>query len=145
MQPGQPFNPYKHFTGSWLPTWLLQRRELSPGAKLVYARLARYAGKRGVAYPRQSTLAEEIGLRERQVRTYLLELRKIGLIEARKSGTGKPSRYSFLTHLWMAGGEIRDRQDAAGQKPSDRKDAAGQNGSAIKGSRARPEESQYRG
>jgi len=136
MQPGERINPYRLFTGSFLPQWLLERRELSPGAKLVYARLARYAGKRGVAYPRQSVLAAEIGLRERQVRTYLAELRDCGLVAALKGSRGKPSRYYFLAHLWITGGiggtGKPDRQDAAGQRGSDRQDAAGQEITPLK-------------
>lgn len=126
------FNPYTQFTGSWLPTWLLQRRELSPGAKLVYARLARYAGKRGVAFPRHATMAAEVGLSERQVRTYLGELRDARLIYSVQSGRGKPARYFFLTHVWITG-QTRSsaRQDAAGQKASARQDAAGQKSVAI--------------
>lgn len=136
MQPGERINPYRLFTGSFLPTWLLERRELSPGAKLVYARLARYAGKRGVAYPRQPVLAAEIGLGERQVRRHLTELRKCGLVAVLKGSRGKPSRYFFLAHLWITGGiggtGNPDRSHPTGQRGSDRSHPTGQGNSALK-------------
>jgi len=125
-------NPYRMFTGSWLPTWLLERRELSPGAKLTYARLARYAGKRGVAYPRQATLAEEIGVEERRAQRFLLELRKLGLIFVRKSGRGKPARYWFLEHAWITGREFPDTTKSSGQSAPDTTPVSGQSTPALK-------------
>jgi hypothetical protein len=99
-------NPYRMFTGSWIPTWLLERRELSPGAKLVYARLARFAGKKGVAYPRQATLAAKVGLPMRTLQRYVFELREFRLIFVRQGGgkgQGRPARYFFLNHVWITG------------------------------------------
>jgi Helix-turn-helix domain len=136
MQPGQRINPYRLFTGSFLPTWLLERRELSPGAKLVYARLARYAGKRGVAYPRQLTLAREVGLGVRQVKRHIAELRRCELVAVALSGRGKPARYYFLGHLWITGGEVArenpDRPHVAPQKPSARTHVAPQETRPLK-------------
>lgn len=150
MDATRRINPFRMFSGSWLPSWLLERPEVSPGAKLVYARLARFAGKRGVAFPRQATLAREVGLRERQVRTYLAELRELKLIECARGGraaggASKVARYYFLAHLWITSGAFLDRQDAAGPNGLDRQDAAGPKTRPTKDARARPEESHRRG
>ena len=41
---GQPFNPYKLFVGIFIPEALVINPEVSPGAKLIFGQLARYAG-----------------------------------------------------------------------------------------------------
>ena len=41
---------------------LLQRNDLSLSAKLVLARLVRYAHKNGTAYPTQDRLAGDLGV-----------------------------------------------------------------------------------
>ena len=69
---GQPFNPYKLCPGSLIPEPICRYRGLSPGAKLIYGRLYRYAGKNGAAFPGIATLAEETGLGETQAREYVL-------------------------------------------------------------------------
>src|SRR5579871_3391036 len=74
FQPGQPFNPYRFFHGIFIPEALVRYGGLSPGAKIAYGRLVRYAGQDGECHPRQQTLAREIGVSDRQVRTYLQEL-----------------------------------------------------------------------
>ena len=41
---GQAFNPYKFFTGIFIPEQICRYKGLSTGAKLIYGRLCRYAG-----------------------------------------------------------------------------------------------------
>lgn len=108
------FNPYKHFTGSFLPNWLLERTEISQGAKLAYARLAQYAGENGEAFPKQDTLGSELGVSERSARNYLKELAEAQLIESVRRGLGKTNSYFFLTHDWMKGGFRSVRKDVSG-------------------------------
>ena len=47
LQIGQPFNPFKLFTGIFIPEALVRAKGVSPGAKLTYGRLSRYAGQDG--------------------------------------------------------------------------------------------------
>ena len=97
------FNPYKNFVGSFIPNCLLQYRELSSSAKLLWARLAQYAGENGYCYPSQQTLADELGLSERQVRNLLQELETKQFIY-RETPQGqdkvfhKTTRYYFILH-----------------------------------------------
>ena len=72
-------NPYRMFTGSFVPNWLLCRKELNPGDKVCYARLAQFAGKDGECFPEIPTLAEELGVSPRQVDRYLAVLMDIAL------------------------------------------------------------------
>jgi hypothetical protein len=119
-------NPWSQFVGCFLPNWLLERPELSLGAKVTYARLAQFAGRRGVAIVRRHVLAAKLASSERSVGTYLTELADNGLIESNRPGLGKPNRYRFLRHSWMQfradhdEPDIPDRQDLPIQSGKDR-------------------------
>ena len=94
-------NPYRLFVGAFIPNWLLQRQDMSHGAKLCYSRLAQYAGEKGVAFPAQATLADELGVSSRQIRNYLHELEAHHLIESEQRGLSATNLYYFLWHQWM--------------------------------------------
>jgi hypothetical protein len=64
---GRPFNPYRLFTGIFIPDGMVRSTIISAGAKLTYGRLLRYAGQDGKCYPAVETLAAEIGVSDRQV------------------------------------------------------------------------------
>ena len=62
-------NPRALFEGSVISDWLMLRTDISPGAKLCYARLAKYFDKdKGVAWPKIETLASQLGASGRQSR-----------------------------------------------------------------------------
>lgn len=90
------FNPYKLFHGIHIPDAVLGLG-VSLGAKVCYGVLAKMAGKRGVCWPRQSTIAESLMVGERQAMRYLDELEEFGLIERKQIGQGRPNRYYFLS------------------------------------------------
>lgn len=94
-------NPYRLWVGAFIPNWLLSRAEVSQGAKLCYARLSQYAGKDGVCYPSQETIADELGVSVRMVRRYVDELKHLKLIKIRQHGLQQPNQYLFLEHPWM--------------------------------------------
>lgn len=94
-------NPYYRDFGAFIPNWLLSRSEVSSGAKLCYARLVQYAGKNGSAWPKQDTLADELGIGVRNVQYLLKELIDLSLIHSTRQGKGLPSKYLFLDHEWM--------------------------------------------
>lgn len=106
-RPGQPFNPYKIFTGIFIPEALVRNPDISPGAKIAYGRLARYAGEDGDCHPSVKTLAREIGIRQRQAQRYLAELETHGFIRsfARYSSpnTRDTNGYIFLWHESLLG------------------------------------------
>jgi hypothetical protein len=58
---GDAFNPYGMFNGIWVPESLLKCPDLSASAKLLYGRLARFAGENGRCFPSVETLATELG------------------------------------------------------------------------------------
>ena len=127
MQIGDRYNPYKLFHGAFIPNWLLQRSDISPGAKLLFARLAQFAGEDGRAWPSQEALGKEIGVSDRQVRTYLHELLLAQIIEGERRGLTQTNRYYFL---WTLNADqdrkessVPERKDPSYQKwkdPSDK-------------------------
>lgn len=101
MQIGQVFNPFGLFTGCFIPDCIFYDHRLSPSAKLLYGRLLRYAGKHGIAWPKQSTLADEMGLSNNQIIILLKELENNKYIIIEKpSGIDrlqhKPNKYHFI-------------------------------------------------
>ena len=101
MEVGKRFNPYNLFHGCYVPEWLARRREISQGAKLLYGRLIRFAGKNGKCNPRSDILSNELGVSRRQIVEYLKELKEHELIEAERKGRGRSNDYFFLFHLWI--------------------------------------------
>jgi hypothetical protein len=100
-QIGQRFNPFRLFHGVFIPEGLVRARGISPGAKLAYGRLVRYAGQNGNCYPSVDSLAAEIGVGERQAQKYLANLERAKLIRrvSRFSGGGQTSNtFEFLWH-----------------------------------------------
>jgi DNA-binding transcriptional MocR family regulator len=135
-------NPFRLFTGAMVPEWLMVRTEVSPGAKLAYARLARYAGQKGVAFPRLERLGSDLGVSRDQARRYVAELVKHGLITSKTGGFHRANRYHFLDHEWMSkrGGKSATPRGSKSATPplyevskeshKDRKRVTGQAGAA---------------
>jgi hypothetical protein len=110
------------FTGIFIPEGLARSSIIGPGAKLAWGRLARYAGEDGRCFPTVSTLAAEIGVRERQAQNYLGELETAKLIRrvSRFRGRAQDSNaYEFLWHEVFSQG-VHDRAGGGVQDPSPR-------------------------
>ncbi len=110
MKIGERFNPYRRFHGAFVPEAICKYRGLSPGAKLAYGRLCRYAGEDGKVYPAAATLAKEIGISERQVQAYIKELERGKFIDVdrqnkhyQKDGGGGTNTVFFLWHAAYEG------------------------------------------
>jgi hypothetical protein len=98
MTPGEPFSPRRMFVGVFIPDALLACRDLSLGAKLLWAVLARMAGDNGHCWPSQEALSKICGCSVREVRNRVKELVAYGLIRANRKGFAKSNRYEFLWH-----------------------------------------------
>ena len=97
---GQPFNPFRLFTGIFIPEALVQSRLVSPGAKMAYGRLARYAGQDGRCFPAVESLGQEIGVGKRQAQKYLAELEKRNLIRRRSRFSERAQTSNSIDFLW---------------------------------------------
>jgi len=102
LRAGEPFNPTHLFSGVFVPDVLLRYRGLSPTEKFIWARLARYGGDNGFAFPSVPTLAGELGLSDRQVQRGLAALERERFIrrDLRKTEKGDYTStvYVFLLH-----------------------------------------------
>ena len=97
---GQPFNPFRLFTGIFIPEALVQSKLVSPGAKMAYGRLTRYAGQDGKCFPAVETLGQEIGVGERQAQRYLGELERTKLIRRRSRFLEQAQTSNLIEFLW---------------------------------------------
>lgn len=102
MQPNSYINPYRLFTGAFLPNWLLVRTEIGATAKLVYARLCQFADKQtGEAWPCFDTIASETGLGRATVARAVKDLVENKLISTDRASRTDSLLYRFLAHEWM--------------------------------------------
>ena len=96
-------NPYKRFKGAFIPNAILEFPGLSQSAKLVWGRLAQFAGANGRCYPKIEEIASGVALSSRQAKRVLNELVENDFIQVVKP-TGKrklmhwPNEYLFLDH-----------------------------------------------
>jgi hypothetical protein len=82
-----------------VPNHVLESSKISPGAKLAYAMLLKYAWQKNSCFPGQGRLAEDMGVTDRSVRTYLQELQEHQFVRIKQQGLGKPNRYELnLAH-----------------------------------------------
>jgi hypothetical protein len=86
--------------------------ELSAGAKLAYGVLARFAGRDGVCRPSARTIAERLGVSDRQVKSYVSELVRAGYIERERGDRRGPNNYYFLWRSEFAGFELEGKDSS---------------------------------
>lgn len=81
-----------------VPNAILRAKEISQGAKLVYAMLLSYAWHNNSCFPGQDRLAEDLSISRRSVNTHIKELEAKQFIKVTRKGLGKPNLYElFLT------------------------------------------------
>ena len=78
-----------------VPNHLLISNKISPGGKLTYAMLLKYAWQNDYCFPGQERLAKDMGVTDRSVRTYLQELEAQKFIAIKQRGLGKPNLYEL--------------------------------------------------
>ncbi|NLO88958.1 MAG: helix-turn-helix domain-containing protein [Clostridia bacterium] len=106
-----------------VPNAVLEEPDLSPGAKITYFLLLKFAWKSGEAFPGQEKLADAIGCSEKTVRTYLSELQEAGLISCKRRGLTQTNVY-YINDLRT----FLDRKPSSGQerKPASYKEDSDQ-------------------
>src|SRR5256884_9325721 len=78
------FDPVSAGGFTQLPNCLLNYPQLSPGGKVVYAKLLSYAWYNNRVFPGQEKLAEEIGAGKRTIIRLIAELEKRGYVEVKR-------------------------------------------------------------
>ena len=76
-----------------VPNALLRHKSISPGAKLAYTMLLSYAWQNDSCFPGQETLAKDMGVTSRSVRTYLKELEAKKFLTIQQQGQGRVNIY----------------------------------------------------
>jgi Helix-turn-helix domain len=101
-----------------VPNHVLVSDRLSPGAKLAYAMLLKYAWQNDRCFPGQQRLANDMGVTDRSVRTYLQELEKQKFITIKQRGLGKPNLYEL--NLSVSATDRKIFPVRTGKKPTSR-------------------------
>jgi DNA-binding MarR family transcriptional regulator len=78
-----------------VPNHVLESKKLSPGSKLTYAMLLKYAWQNDFCFPGQDKLAADMGVTRQSTSTYIKELKKKEFIEIRRQGQGRPNIYTL--------------------------------------------------
>lgn len=78
-----------------VPNFLFRGTGLSTGAIVVYAKFLSYAWHHNCVFPGQQTLADDLDVSERSVRTWIEELKSTGLLEVQQRGLGKTNIYKL--------------------------------------------------
>ena len=87
------FDPVSAGGFTQLPNCVLNDPHLSPGGKVVYAKLLSYAWYNNRVFPGQEKLAEEIGSGKRTIIRLIAELEKRGYVEVQRRGQGLTNVY----------------------------------------------------
>jgi hypothetical protein len=78
-----------------VPNFLFDIKELSFGARIVYAKFLQYAWNNDFCFPGQERLAEEMGCTRVRVTQFVKELQNEELIEVTRRGQGKTNIYKL--------------------------------------------------
>lgn len=78
-----------------VPNTVLESSAISPGAKLAYAMLLKYAWQNDFCFPGQDRLAKDMGVSLRSTNSYIQELEKKSFINITRRGQGRPNLYEL--------------------------------------------------
>jgi hypothetical protein len=78
-----------------VPNHILVSTKISPGAKLAYTMLLKYAWEKDFCFPGQETLAKDMGSGVRSIVRYMQELEKAGFLKIVRRGQGKSNLYEM--------------------------------------------------
>ena len=78
-----------------VPNHVLESSKISPGAKLTYAMLLKYAWQNNYCFPGQERLAKDMGSGTRSIVRYVQELENRGFVKIIRRGQGKPNIYEL--------------------------------------------------
>jgi hypothetical protein len=80
-----------------VPNVILKHPQLSFGAKMTYAMFLSYTWHNHSCFPGQKKLGEDLGVKERQVRNFINELKTQQLLTVERRGLGQTNIY----HLYL--------------------------------------------
>ncbi len=103
--------------------------QLRRGATRCLKLLRWYASRKTRVFPSQAKLAQHLKVGDRQVRSYLAELRRFGLIEVRQGGDGHTATYTLTSGLTsgLLPGCFRAETEDENQYQSPNEEVTGEN------------------
>ena len=90
-----------------VPNHILESKELSPGAKLTYTMLLKYAWQNDFCFPGQDRLADDMGTSRQTANTHIQELSKKKFIIVKRQGQGKSNIYTLKLTVDNSGKKSR--------------------------------------
>lgn len=112
--------PNKHWSGAFIPNWLLEQPNVSANAKLIYAMMCSASTDKGEVTLKQNEMCQRIGVQLRTFQRALSELEHHELINTQSIQIGQPNIYRFPVHKWMENIAPSNNQ----VKPIENKDVA---------------------
>jgi biotin operon repressor len=89
------FDPVSAGGFTQLPNFILNNKELTSNAKIVYAKLLSYAWHNDRVFPGQETMAGELGMSRPTVNKSVHELEKEGYLDIQRRGQGLTNIYTL--------------------------------------------------
>jgi len=80
---------------------VVRNPKLLPAEKILLVDLLLYGGVQGESIPSQKTLAKDLGMSDRYIRTLIVSLHEQKLLNWKKRGYSKSNRYSFNQELYI--------------------------------------------
>jgi hypothetical protein len=78
-----------------VPNHLLEDSTISPGAKLTFAELLKYAWQNDYCFPGQERLAADMGVTRQSANSYIQELQRNDYLKLKRRGQGKTNMYEL--------------------------------------------------
>jgi hypothetical protein len=78
-----------------VPNFILEKDDLSAGAKVTYAMFLKYAWYNDCCFPGQERLAKDMGCSRSRVSEYIGELQRASLVTITRRGLGKTNLYKI--------------------------------------------------
>lgn len=78
-----------------VPNHLLEDSRISPGAKLTFAELLKYAWQNDYCFPGQERLATDMGVTRQSANAYIQELQRKDYLKLKRRGQGKTNLYEL--------------------------------------------------
>jgi hypothetical protein len=79
-----------------LPYVVLRDTRLSLGARLAYSTLLSYAWQDEACFAGQEKMARDMGVSERHLRRFLVELEEFGYVRIKRQGLNRPNLYFIV-------------------------------------------------
>ena len=103
MKPGEPYSPYRLFLCAFVPLPIMAMTDISPGAKLLFGRLALYAGQNTTCFPKLDRLSADLGSSVDSIGRWMAELTAAKLLNRAQKGSGRPAECEFIWHAALSG------------------------------------------